>query len=55
LELNPGKLGAIVNKDNALQELKKYDEALTCFEKAYKINKGSTYLEANICYNYRIG
>ena len=37
LEINPGRLGAIVNKANALQELELYDEALKYFEKAYAV------------------
>ncbi|QLH09266.1 tetratricopeptide repeat protein [Candidatus Nitrosotenuis sp. DW1] len=37
LEINPGRLGAIVNKANALQEMELYDEALKYFEKAYTI------------------
>ncbi len=39
LEIEPDRIGALVNKANALQDLKKLDEAYELFIKAHKLSK----------------
>jgi tetratricopeptide (TPR) repeat protein len=39
LEIEPNRLGAIINKANALQDLNRLDEAAVFFHKAWSIDK----------------
>jgi tetratricopeptide (TPR) repeat protein len=39
LEIDPNRIGALVNKANALQELKRYDEAFELFKQAHQLTK----------------
>ena len=39
LEIDPERIGALVNKANALQELKRFDEAFPLFTKAHQLTK----------------
>lgn len=39
LEIQPDRIGALVNKANALQDLKRYDEAFELFKQAHQLTK----------------